>query len=126
VLRRGHRQLQNGGNLTREQARKQNDLSVGELKRIVMGVKLIVVKLPKLSYLSFRFAGWVKEVKSGLVFHRFLEGEFGARKQTNRNIGLSNSRKTSGNRSAELSRYQLIADFCRSGRNKIQAIVAHE
>jgi hypothetical protein len=118
--------LQNGGNLTREQARKQDDLSVGKLKRIVMGVELIAVNLPKLSYVSFCFAAWMKEVKSGLVFHRFLEGEFGARKQTNRNFWLSNSRETSGNRSAELGRYQLVADFRWSGCNKIQAIVAHE
>jgi len=118
--------LQNGRNLAREQASKQNDLAVGKLKRVVMGVKLMAVDLPKLSYLSFCLAAWMKEVKSGLVFHRFVEGEFSARKQTNRNFWLSNSSETSGNRSAELSRYQLIANFRWSGCNKIQAIVAHE
>jgi hypothetical protein len=118
--------LQNSRHLTRDQARKQNDLAVGELKRVVMGVTFIAVDLPKPSYLCFCLAAWMKEVESGLVFHRFLEGEFGARKQANRNFWLANSSETSGNRSAELSRYQLIADFCRSECNKIQAIVAHE
>jgi hypothetical protein len=78
VLRSQRRQLQNSRNLTRPQSRQENDLPVGELERIMMGMRLISVDLAKLSDLSGCFLSLVKKVESRLIFHALLEGEFGA------------------------------------------------
>jgi hypothetical protein len=97
VVRRQRRQLQNSRKLTGEQPRQEDDFPVGELKRIVMGMRIVIIYPTKLSYLSRCRLAWVKEVESGLIFDLLLEGEFRAGKQTNRNPRLSRGSETSGN-----------------------------
>src|SRR6266496_584719 len=99
--------------------------AAGELKRVVMCVTLIGVHPPKLGHLRPDLLALVKEVELRFTLHVFLEREFRARKQTNRNAWLSDSSETTGDRPAELGRHQLVANLCGSGCDKIQAVVTH-
>jgi hypothetical protein len=119
------RQLQDGRNLTGAQPGQEYDLAAGKLKRVVMCVRLIGIQLPKLSYPIHDLRALAKEVQSGFILHVFLEREFRARKQTNRNAWLSDSSETTGDRPAELGRHQLVANLCGSGCDKIQAVITH-
>src|SRR5260370_27451517 len=91
----------------------------------MMCVRLIGVQPPKLSDPFHHLRALAKEVQSGFILHVFLEREFRARKQTNRNAWLSDSGETAGDRPAELGRHQLVSNLCRSGCDKIQTVVTH-
>src|SRR5260370_10659044 len=91
----------------------------------MMCVRLIGVQPPKLSDPFHHLRALAKEVQSGFILHVFLEREFRARKQTNRNAWLSDSSETTGHRPAELGRHQLVANLCGSGCDKIQTVVTH-
>src|SRR6266496_2015127 len=90
-----------------------------------MRVMLIGVQPSELSYPFHDLRVLAKEVPSGVILHVFLEREFRARKQTNRNAWLSDSSETPGDRPAELGRHQLVANLCGSGCDKIQTVVTH-
>jgi hypothetical protein len=90
-----------------------------------MCIKPIGVQPPKLSYPFNDLLALVKEMEWGLILHVFLEREFRARKQTNRNAWLSDSSETTGDRPAELGRHQLVTNLCGSGCDKIQTVVTH-
>src|SRR5262249_61351811 len=63
--------------------------------------------------------------KRGVIFHFVLECEFRARKQTNRDVGLSNCCEPAGDRVGKPRRYQSVAHLCRAGRDRMQAVVTH-
>src|SRR6266480_1854713 len=90
-----------------------------------MCVTLIGVHPPKLGHLRPDLLALVKEVELRFTLHVFLEREFRARKQTNRNAWLSDSSETTGDRPVELGRHQLVANLCGSGCDKIQTVVTH-
>jgi len=94
---------------------QEYDFAAGKLKRVVMCVTLIGVQPSKLSHPFHDLLALVKEVESGLILHVFLEREFRARKQTNRNPWLSDSSETTGDRPVELGRHQLVANLCGPG-----------
>jgi hypothetical protein len=84
-----------------------------------MCVTLIGVHPPKLCHLRPDLLALAKEVEWRFTLHVFLEREFRARKQTNRNPWLSDSSETTGDRPVELGRHQLVANLCGSGCDKI-------
>src|SRR6266851_2478374 len=87
--------------------------------------RLIRVHPPKLGHLRPDLLALVKEVEWRFTLHIFLEREFRARKQTNRNAWLSDSTETTGDRPAELGRHQLVANLCGSGCDMLQTIITH-
>jgi hypothetical protein len=103
VLRGRRRQLQDGRNLTRAQPGQEYYLPAGKLKGIVMCERLLEVHPPKLGHFFRDLLAWVKEVQWGLILDVFLEREFRARKQTNRNRWLSNCSEPAGDRVAKLA-----------------------
>jgi len=84
-----------------------------------MCVTLIGVHPPKLGHLRPDLLALVKEVELRFTLHVFLEREFRARKQTNRNAWLSDSSETTGDRPVELGRHQLVANLCGSGCDEV-------
>ena len=75
------RHLQHGRALTFAQLRQEDDLPIGKLKRIMMGVGLVHVDLPKLSHAVAELT-ICAEYPGGLALHFLLEGELCTGKQT--------------------------------------------
>src|SRR5262245_8030358 len=65
------------------------------------------------------------EQHASLALHLLLEGELGARKQTNRHITIVDRTKTTRTCLREAHRYQPVADPRGPGRDEMQAIVTH-
>ena len=108
-------QLQHGRVLTFAQMSQQHDLAIGELQRIMMDLRLVLVDLPESSHLVSNLAQWLPKT-DGLILHVLLEGEFGAGKQAYGHMPLSDSGETI-REPLEPSRYQRLADLCRPRRD---------
>src|SRR5262245_18237171 len=90
-----------------------------------MYLPLGVIDLPEARHLLPDLSARQEGAKSGVIFHFVLEREFRARKQTNRDVGLSNCCESAGDRVRKPRRYQSVAHLCRAGRDKMQAVITH-
>jgi hypothetical protein len=72
--------LQHGRTLAFAQFRQKNDLPIGKLERIMMGVGLVHVDLPELSHLMPELTLWAKDMR-GRAQNFLLKGEFCAGEQ---------------------------------------------
>jgi hypothetical protein len=123
------RQLQHRGILSGAQVRQQHDLAIWEFECIVMGARVIPVDLPEPgNFMSERprMPPEDAQLESGrLPLNPVFEHDLGAGEQADRQVRLPNRRKPARMSIPELRRYQSISDPCRSGRDTIQAVVAH-
>src|SRR6516225_7842437 len=122
----GDRQLQHSGTLTLAQARDQHHLPVWEFQRIVMSHGVVHVDLPEAceplpDLLVWQNAG----AKRRLAFDIFIERNFGAGQQADRNMGLAGCRETTRDGIGEFGCHQLVLDPGRPGRDMVQTIVTH-
>jgi hypothetical protein len=119
------RKLQHGRGLAFDQTGQQNDFATGEFERIVMRRRLVKRDLTKarhpLADLPF---GHQREVRFGLDIA--VERHLGPRHQTDRDIGLTDSSETAGHRCWKPGGHQPLTGGSRSGRNMLQAVVAHQ
>ena len=74
------RYLQHRRSLTHVEMCQQDDLSVRELERVVMTVRMTAVDLTETGYLVAERAG---KDEPGFASYLVLKGKLGARKQTN-------------------------------------------
>src|SRR5262249_62323237 len=88
-----------------------------------MSVRLLVTDLPEASHLLPDLSVRQEGAKRGAIFYFVLECEFRARKQTNRDVGLSNCCDPAPDRAGKPRRYQSVAHLCRAGRDKIQTVI---
>src|SRR5262249_2484413 len=119
-------QLQHGGTLAHTQSREQHDLSVRELKRVVMQHGIVNVDLPDPRKPMPDLLVWQNaNTERRLAFDVLVEHNFGAAQQTDRNVRLPNGGKAAGDGSLELGRHQLVLDLSRPGRDVVQTVVTH-
>jgi hypothetical protein len=85
---------------------QQNDLSVRELKRVVMTVRVTPVDLAETGHLVRERAA---KNEPDFASHLVLKGKLGARNQTNSQIRIFHRGKTARGRLGETRRYQLVA-----------------
>src|SRR5215475_3402438 len=90
-----------------------------------MSVRLLVTDLPEASHLLPDLSVRQEGAKRGVIFYFILECEFRARKQTNRDVGLSNCCESAGDRVRKPRRYQSVANLCWAGRDRMQAVITH-
>src|SRR5262249_3181251 len=90
-----------------------------------MSVRLLVTDLPEASHLLPDLSVRQEGAKRGVIFYFVLECEFRARKQTNRNVGLSDRCEPARDRVGKPRRYQSVPHLCRAGRDRMQAVVTH-
>jgi hypothetical protein len=81
---------------------QQDDLSVRELKRVVMTVRITAVDLTETGYLVAERAG---KDEPGFASYLVLKGKLGARKQTNSYLRIVHRGKTARDRVVKTRRY---------------------
>jgi hypothetical protein len=122
----GDRQLQYRRLLALDQPRKQYHLSVGKFQCIMMGHGIIRIDLPEARKPLSDFL--VREDANSewwFAFDILVERNFGARQQANRDMRFADGGKAASNGIPEFSRYQLVLDLGRPGRNVEQTVVTH-
>src|SRR5262249_1046327 len=94
------------------------------LQRIVMSMRVVAVDLskPRHSLLGFPVP---EEPESGLVPNCLPEGQLGSRKEAHSDSRFTWRSEPARNRVSEAGSYELITDFCRSGRDLVQTVVTH-
>src|SRR5262249_25125288 len=90
-----------------------------------MSVRLLVTDLPEASHLLPDLSVRQEGAKRGVIFYFVLEREFRARKQTNRDVGLSNCCESARDRVGKPRLYQFVAYLCGAGRDRMQAVIKH-
>jgi hypothetical protein len=107
------RQLEHRRLLALAQIREQDNLSIRKLNRVMMGVWIARIGLPKSDDLT---QAWISPeyCKWPVPFHFILERDFGTGKNAYGDSRLCHCGKTSRVRSCEAFRYQIVADPCRS------------
>src|SRR6266567_3310246 len=88
-------------------------------------MRLVAVYLPESSYLLPDLSVRKERAKREVAFYIVLEREFSARKQANRNVGLSDRCEPAGDRVAKPGRYQSVTNLCWAGGDKIQTVITH-
>src|SRR5262249_58884547 len=89
-----------------------------------MHVRIVHVHLAEArhSILDARFA---KHAESAVILDVVIEGDFGARQEAHRNVGLADFGKTTRDRLYEIGRNELVRDLCRPRSDEMQTVVAH-
>src|SRR5262245_55352931 len=89
-----------------------------------MSMRVVAVDLskPRHSLLGFPVP---EESESGLVPNCLPEGQLGSRKEAHSHLRFIRRGKAAGNRVTEPGGYELITDFCRSGRD-LRALSARD
>src|ERR1700674_3417452 len=93
-----------------------------------MHVRLLLLDLPEPShFLSALFPRHpVREETTSLALDLFLERDLRAGKKAHGHVRFSDRGKTTSDRVVESRRHQLVSDRRRSGRNIVEAVVAHD
>src|SRR6266851_2333530 len=122
-------QLQHCRMLTYAEMREQHDLSIGELKGIMVRTRIVQVDLPEPRHLVVDLPLALLEkaqLKSrNLSLDLAFERDLGAGKKAHRNLGFSNRREPVRGGIPKLRCDQLVSDLRGSGRNIVQTVVAH-
>src|SRR5437899_1706664 len=103
-----------------KEPRQQHDLAIGELKRIMIGVKRALVDLAK----DRNAVAGIGEHESGLILDWLLKREFGTRKyaDSNRSVLWRGESSCAG---AKVVRNEFFAHFGWACSNTVQTVVAH-
>ena len=121
-------QLQHACMLTYAKMCKQYDLAIGELKGIMVHVRIVQVDLPKPCHRVtdvLRSPLEKGQPKSpNLTLDLLLERNLCARKKAHGHLRFSNRGKPACRGTPKFRCDQLVADLCRSGRNIVQTVVA--
>src|SRR5262249_58637390 len=86
-----------------------------------MSMRVVAVDLskPRHPLLGFPVP---EEPESGLVPNCLPEGQLGSRKEAHSHLRFIRRGEAAGNRVTEPGGYELITDFCRSGRDLVQSV----
>src|SRR5262249_36033928 len=89
-----------------------------------MSMRVVAVDLskPRHSLLGFPVP---EEPESGLVPNCLPEGQLGSRKEAHSHVRFIRRGEAAGHQVTEPGGYELITDFCRSGRDLVQTLITH-
>jgi hypothetical protein len=104
--------LQHRRSLTLAETGQQDDLSVRELKRVVMTVLLSLIDLAETGDLVTEHAG---KDNAGFASYFVVKGKLGARKQANSYPRFVHRGKSARDRVVKTRRYQPVAYLRRAG-----------
>src|ERR1700676_1041720 len=117
-------QLQHSRLLTHAEPGEQHNLPVGELKRVVMHVRLLLLDLPEPSHFPPELFPR-HPVREENALDLVLERNLRAGKKAHGHVWFSHRGTTTSDRVVECRRHQFVCDLCRSGCNELQTVVAH-
>src|SRR6516164_9547608 len=89
----------------------------------MVDVRLVNVDLPEPRQPLAKFPETIERV---LQLDLPIEGDLSAGKKAHGDVRLANCSEAAGNRVLEPCRHQLVSDLRRSGRDVVQAVVAHD
>lgn len=116
--------LKDRGPLPLDQQRDRHNRAVREFERVVVRMRHMDIDLTETGDRSrrslFAVCCWI------LVSRRGIKGDFGARTQTDGDVGIAGRRKTTRDGIAEACRHEPIGNCGWSGSYMFKAVVAHE
>src|SRR5262249_22425210 len=89
-----------------------------------MSMRVVTVDLSEPGYSLLDFP-MPEEPDSGLVSNYLLEGQLGSGKEAHSHTRFTWRSEAARDRVPEPGSYELITDFCRSGRDLMQTVVTH-
>jgi hypothetical protein len=110
--------------LSGDQPRYQHDTAAGKFERIVMGVPLVHIDLPKSCH-PMTGAGLSEETEGAIVAHVVSEREFRAGKEADRHVRFSNGGEAARDGVGKFRGYKLIADLGWSRPDEMQTVITH-
>ena len=116
--------MQHGGGLTGDKPRDHHDVAAREFERVMMDVRIVHIELPEPGNLVLH-ARLPEQTESTVIFDLLLEGEFGAGKQTDGDVGFPDGSEAAGDRFREFRHHQLVTNLGRPRSDEMKTVIAH-